>query len=106
MYAFIAHALSCSAKLLTADLDYTAPDPSAPCHAAPVLQAVTSLRSFCAARTAALGSAIAEHVEALVGGEVGRLLSRCGLAEIADRIRLYQSQVSVVATAAVLGHKT
>jgi hypothetical protein len=27
---------------------------------------------------------------ALVGGEVGRLLARCGLAEVVERLRLYQ----------------
>lgn len=34
--------------------------------------------------------AIEAHTAALVGGEVGRLLARCGLAEVVERLRLYQ----------------
>lgn len=67
--------------------------PTAHTHArpmpAPSSQAVTSLRPFCSGRTASLGAAISTSLESLVGGEVRRLLGACGLAETAERIRLY-----------------
>lgn len=53
-------------------------------------QAVTSLRPFAAAQTAALGDSIQGQLQELVGVEVGRVLARCGLAEMVERIRLYQ----------------
>ena len=53
-------------------------------------QGATSLRPFCSPRTAALGHLIEDQLQLLVKGEVQRQLARCGLAEIVDRIRLYQ----------------
>lgn len=49
-----------------------------PGHTAPVLQGLLD--------------EVEGHVSALVGGEVGRLLGGCGLAEIRERLRLYQQQ--------------
>ncbi|CAL8463754.1 g3288 [Coccomyxa elongata] len=46
-------------------------------------------RTCCAGRAAALAAAAEAHMARLVGGEAGALLARCGLAEIADRVRLY-----------------
>lgn len=44
-------------------------------------------RACCAGRAAALAAAAEAHMARLVGGEAGALLARCGLAEIADRVR-------------------
>ncbi len=44
-------------------------------------------RACCAGRAAALARAAEGHMARLVGGEAGALLARCGLAEIADRVR-------------------
>eukprot|EP00798_Chlamydomonas_sp_ICE-L_P018575 gene18575-25084_t len=41
-------------------------------------------------RSRQLADMVEGHMSALVGGEAGRLLARCGLAEIVERMRLYQ----------------
>lgn len=46
-------------------------------------------RSPAAAHARQLGDMIEAHTAALVGGEVGRLLARCGMAEVVDRLKLY-----------------
>lgn len=51
-------------------------------------------RGCCAGRSAALERAAEGHMARLVGGEAGSLLSRCGLAEIADRVRCAPSQTT------------
>ena len=38
-------------------------------------------------RAGAVAEAVEGHVARLVGGEAGALLARCGLAEIAERVR-------------------
>ncbi|PNW74161.1 hypothetical protein CHLRE_13g587750v5 [Chlamydomonas reinhardtii] len=47
-------------------------------------------RAAASARSRQVLEAIEAHTAALVGGEVGRLLARCGLAEVVERLRLYQ----------------
>jgi hypothetical protein len=44
-------------------------------------------------RAAALSDAIEGHVSALVGLEAGRILARCGLADIVGRLRVYRSHL-------------
>ncbi|EIE27799.1 component of oligomeric golgi complex 6 [Coccomyxa subellipsoidea C-169] len=53
------------------------------------MAAALGRRACCAGRAAALARAAEGHMARLVGGEAGALLARCGLAEIADRVRLY-----------------
>ena len=47
-------------------------------------------RNSAAPRLRQLADVLEAHVCALVGGEVGRLLAQCGLAEVVERMRLYQ----------------
>jgi conserved oligomeric Golgi complex subunit 6 len=49
-------------------------------------------RPSAAGRIRALADVVDGHISALVGGEVGRILAGCGLAEILDRLQLYQQQ--------------
>lgn len=49
-----------------------------------------SARRVVLPRVQQLSDVIEGHISALVGGEVGRLLARCGLAEVLERLRLYQ----------------
>lgn len=56
------------------------------------MHATLAARGSARQRAKFISDQVEVQVSALVGGEVGRLLSRCGLAEIADRIRLYQMQ--------------
>jgi hypothetical protein len=51
------------------------------------LQAALAGRACCASRESAVAEAVEGHVARLVGGEAGALLARCGLAEIAERVR-------------------
>jgi hypothetical protein len=53
-------------------------------------------RACCAGRAAALAHAAEGHMARLVGGEAGALLARCGLAEIADRVRCARSLSSLL----------
>lgn len=53
-------------------------------------------RACCAGRAAALARAAEGHMARLVGGEAGALLARCGLAEIADRVRCALSLSSLL----------
>ncbi|KAG2497264.1 hypothetical protein HYH03_004848 [Edaphochlamys debaryana] len=46
-------------------------------------------RPAAATRARQVMDSIEAHTAALVGGEVGRLLARCGLAELVERLRLY-----------------
>jgi hypothetical protein len=55
-----------------------------------VVQAVLARHACCAARAAALSETAEELTRQLVRGEVARLLGRSGLAEIVERMRLYQ----------------
>ncbi|GLC43979.1 hypothetical protein PLESTB_000216400 [Pleodorina starrii] len=52
--------------------------------------AVLQHRAAASARARLVLDSIEAHTAALVGGEVGRLLARCGLAEVVERLRLYQ----------------
>lgn len=52
-----------------------------------VLQSALVGRVCCASRAASLAEATEGHLAHLVGGEAGALLARCGLAEIAERVR-------------------
>ncbi|GFR52692.1 hypothetical protein Agub_g15319 [Astrephomene gubernaculifera] len=52
------------------------------------------------ARARQVLDSIEAHTAALVGGEVGRLLARCGLAEVVERLRLYQQAEGEVEGAA------
>ncbi|KIZ02121.1 Conserved oligomeric Golgi complex subunit 6 [Monoraphidium neglectum] len=54
-------------------------------------QAALAPHACCAPRAAALAGAAEELVRQLVRGEVARLLGRCGLAEVAERVRLYKA---------------
>uniref|UniRef100_A0A7S0RHC7 Conserved oligomeric Golgi complex subunit 6 n=1 Tax=Chlamydomonas leiostraca TaxID=1034604 RepID=A0A7S0RHC7_9CHLO len=49
-------------------------------------------RPSAAGRIRQLADVVDGHISALVGGEVGRILAACGLAEILDRLHLYQQQ--------------
>lgn len=44
----------------------------------------------CQARARAVRERLDGHLAGLVGGAAGALLARCGLAEVAERVRLYQ----------------
>ncbi|KXZ42799.1 hypothetical protein GPECTOR_117g364 [Gonium pectorale] len=88
-----------SAEALTPDApsrvdEVAAIDPSAHriylinCLAA--VWAVLQHRAAASARARQVLDSIEAHTAALVGGEVGRLLARCGLAELVERLRLYQ----------------
>jgi hypothetical protein len=54
------------------------------------VQAALAPHACCAGRAAALAATADDAVRQLVRGEVARLLARCGLAEIAERMRVYQ----------------
>lgn len=59
------------------------------------LSAATSTlihRPSAASRIRQLTDAVDGHISALVGGEVGRILAGCKLAEILERLQLYQQQ--------------
>mmetsp|Transcript_20960 Transcript_20960/g.45865 ORF Transcript_20960/g.45865 Transcript_20960/m.45865 type:complete len:707 (+) Transcript_20960:171-2291(+) len=60
-------------------------------------------RSSAAPRVRHLADMVEGHVSALVGGEVGRLLARCGLAEVVERLRLYKSHLAERAAAGGAG---
>ncbi|GIL61283.1 hypothetical protein Vafri_15679 [Volvox africanus] len=52
--------------------------------------AVLQHRAAASARARQVLDSIEVHTAALVGGEVGRLLARCGMAEVVERLKLYQ----------------
>ena len=54
------------------------------------MQAPLSRHACAAGRAAALGQLVEAHVAALVGGAVGATLARTRIAEIMERMRLYQ----------------
>lgn len=66
------------------------------------VQGVLAERPCCAPRAAALARTAEELLRALVRGEVARLLGRSGLAEIAERMRLYQVGVGLGSEGGVL----
>ncbi|KAF6250612.1 component of oligomeric golgi complex 6 [Scenedesmus sp. NREL 46B-D3] len=59
------------------------------------MQSVLALRAAAAGRATQLAEAINSQLDSLVGQEVGRLLARSGLAEVVERVRLYQASLSI-----------
>lgn len=57
-----------------------------------LMHSVLATHPCAATRSRMLADVIEGHVSALVGGEVGRLLARCGLSEVVERLRLYTNQ--------------
>lgn len=51
------------------------------------LQGPLGAHSCCASRAAQVGDILEGHIAGLVGGEVGTILGKCGLAEIVERAR-------------------
>lgn len=58
-----------------------------------VMQAPLSRHACAEGRAAMLGQRIEGHVAALVGGAVGTTLAHTHIAEIMDRMRLYQVRI-------------
>lgn len=59
----------------------------------PSLKAHTGLAyltDYCYCLTCVSVVLVCSQMESLVGQEVGRLLARCGLAEVVERVRLYK----------------
>lgn len=63
------------------------------------MQSVLALRPAAAGRATQMADAINSQLDSLVGQEVGRLLARSGLAEVVERVRLYQASASIAGAA-------